>query len=98
MPGYTLSLLASHPLGGLDASVGYYYTEAMRWYAGKYDSTYNRLDARLAKNWKTASGKWQAALVLQSLNGVEDESFSEYLYKHQKYQRRGYVSLKYEFY
>ncbi|KAF0103791.1 MAG: hypothetical protein FD187_2694 [bacterium] len=98
VPGYTLSLLASHPLGGLDASVGYYYTEPMRWYAGKYDSKYNRLDARLAKNWKTASGKWQAALVLQSLNGVEDESFSEYLYKHQKYQRRGYVSLKYEFY
>jgi len=97
VPGYTLSLLASHPLGGLDAKIGYYYTEPMRWYAGRYDSKYNRLDVRLAKNWKTAGGKWQAALTLQSLNDVEDESFSEYLYKHQKYQRRGYVSLKYEF-
>jgi iron complex outermembrane receptor protein len=97
VPRHTFSLLASHPVAGLDASMGYYHVETMRWLGGKFDSHYNRLDLRLAKNWKTADGGIEAALVLQSLNGDEEDSFSEYLYRHQKHGRRGYLSLKYEF-
>jgi iron complex outermembrane receptor protein len=99
VPRQTLSLLAAHPIAGIDASLGYYRIKDMFWIGGLRDdlSQYNRLDLRLAKGWKTRDGHFQAALVLQGLLGEEFESFAEDLYKRQYFERRGYVSLKYEF-
>lgn len=97
-PRHTLALLASHPMGGVDASVGYYRTSRMRWKGSDGEdpaSRYNRLDLRLARAWKASDGKIEAALVLQSLLGGEAESFDNY--PSQTFDRRGYLSLKYEF-
>jgi iron complex outermembrane recepter protein len=98
VPRSTLSVLAAHPIAGVDVSIGYYRTSEMRWLGSDADdpeSKYNRLDLRLAKDWKTADGRVQVALVVQSLLGEEIESFNYYV--GQEFTRRGYVSLKYEF-
>jgi iron complex outermembrane receptor protein len=98
VPRHTLSLLAGHSVAGLDVSVIYYHTDPFYWDAGgDYASKYNRLDLRLAKVWKTASGKIQAALVFQNLLGREFESTDEDFYEQQEFDRRSYLSLKYEF-
>ena len=98
VPRHTLSLLAAHPVAGIDVSLGYYHTGQFYWDAdGEYASKYNRLDLRLAKNWKTINGRIEATLVLQSLLGDEFESFGAYLYTQQYFKRRGYLSLKYTF-
>lgn len=97
VPQRTLSVLAAHPVAGIDVSVGYYRSARMRWIGGKIDSRYDRLDLRLARDWKRADGRIQAALVLQSLNGDEEESLSGFLYRNQRHDRRAYASLKYEF-
>ncbi len=97
VPEHTLSLLAAHPVVGVDVSLGYFRTARMQWIGGKIDSRYDRLDLRLAKDWKTGAGRFQVALALQSLNGDEEESFPNALYKNQRHDRRGYLSLKYEF-
>ena len=46
---------------------------------------------------KTPRSKIETSLTLQSLLGDEYESYAPYLYTQQKFDRRGYVSLKYEF-
>jgi hypothetical protein len=91
-------MLAGHSVAGLDVSLGYYHTGKFHWDAGgDFASKYNRLDLRLARDWKTGDGRIEAALVIQSLLGREFESFPEYLYQQQYFKRRGYLSLKYEF-
>jgi iron complex outermembrane receptor protein len=97
VPEYSIAILASHRIADVDISLGYYRLEDLRWYEGKSDSKYNRLDLRLAKDWKTAEGRIAAALVLQSVNGAEEESFADYLYRHQEHDRRAFISFKYEF-
>ncbi len=98
VPRNTLSMLAGHSVGGIDVSLGYYHTAQFHWDAGgDFPSKYNRLDLRLSRAWKTADGKIQASLVVQSLLGEEFESFPGYLYQQQYFDRRGYLSLKYEF-
>ena len=99
VPRRTLSLLATRVLAGADVSLGYYRIGDMIWIGGDSDrkSKYNRLDLRLARDWKTHSGTISAALVIQSLLGKEFESFADDLYAHQYFSRRGYLSLKYEF-
>lgn len=99
VPRQTLSLLALHPVAGVDVSVGYYRIREMFWIGGDRDkkSRYNRLDLRLAKDWETGDGKIEAALVIQSLLGEEFESFAGFLYDQQYFKRRGYLSLKYAF-
>lgn len=97
VPDYTVSLLANLRIAGADVALGYYRAGKMRWFLGESDSKYNRLDLRLAKDWKTADGRIEAALVIQSLLGEEFESFSGFLYPQQYFKRRGYVSLKYAF-
>lgn len=94
-PRQILSLLAAHPLAGINLSLGYYRISKMRWIGADSDSRYNRLDLRLARDWKTADGKISAAVVIQSLLGKETESFD--FYDRQSFERRGYLSLKYEF-
>jgi len=107
-PRHTLSLLVAHPIAGVNASLGYYRVGAMRWmvwpdalsgmqskYSSPYTSRTNRLDLRLAKDWKTADGRVEAALVMQALLGEEEEAFQ--YYGPQQFNRRGYLSLKYEF-
>jgi iron complex outermembrane recepter protein len=94
-PRHTLSLLAAHPVAGVDVSLGYYHISTMRWLQAESDSQYDRLDLRLAKDWKTADGKLVAALVIQGLLGEHIESFR--FYDQQSFDRRGYLSLKYEF-
>jgi iron complex outermembrane receptor protein len=105
-PRDTLSLLAAHPVAGIDASVGYYRVGTMRWmvwpedasgfqHSSAHASRYNRLDLRLAKDWKTVDGRVEAALVVQALLGKEKEAFQ--YYGPQSFERRGYLSLKYEF-
>jgi len=97
VPPQTLSLLATHPIGGINVSLGYYRIGEMFWIGGDRDklSKYNRLDLRLAKDWKIGGDKIEAALVFQSLIGDEFESFDAY--PQQYFKRRGYLSLKYEF-
>jgi outer membrane receptor protein involved in Fe transport len=98
VPRSTLSLLAAYQIAGIDVSLGYYRTSKMRWLGSDQEnpeSKYNRLDLRLAKNWKTSEGRIETALVLQSLLGEERESFQNYV--GQLFARRGYLSLKYEF-
>jgi iron complex outermembrane receptor protein len=97
VPNYTLSLLVTHRIAGVDVSVGYYRLGEMCWQGATEDSKYNRLDLRLAKDWKTADGRIQAALVFQSLLGEEFEGMTEDPYERQNFERRGYFSLKYEF-
>lgn len=100
VPQSTTSLLAAHPVAGLDASVGYYHVRELRWTGAQQDSKYSRLDLRLARNWKTADGRVQGSLVVQSLFGREFESFDTDVmpgYGEQVFDTRGYVSLKYEF-
>lgn len=99
VPGQTISLLAVHPVAGVDVSLGYYRIKEMFWIGGDRDkkTQYNRLDLRLAKDWKTSDGRIEAALVLQSLLGEEFESFAGFLYGQQYFKRRGYLSLKYAF-
>lgn len=96
VPGQTLSLLASHQLGDIDVSLGFYRIDEMFWIGGLRDrlSKYNRLDLRLAKDWKIGGDKIEVALVFQSLLGNEFESFNAY--EEQYFRRRGYLSLKYE--
>ena len=99
-PHRTLSFLAAHPIGGINFSAGYYRVARMRWIAwltpSESESKYNRLDLRMAKTWKTGTGRIETALVLQSLLGEEKESF-QYPRERQLFDRRGYLSLKYEF-
>jgi len=99
VPQQTLSLLAAHPVAGIDVSVGYYHIGKMRWIGwlapSEYESKYNRLDLRMARDWKTADGRIEAALVIQALLGEENETF--HYYGPQQFKRRGYLSLKYEF-
>lgn len=95
VPRHTLSLLATHRVTGIDVSLGYYHVDKLRWVGGHFDSKQNRFDLRLTKDWKTGDGKIEAALVLQNLLGEEEESFSDYY--QQLFDRRGYLSLKYEF-
>jgi hypothetical protein len=100
VPAFTSALLASHRLAGIDASLGYYHIRDLRWRGAQQDSKYNRLDLRLAKSWKTATGSLQGAFVVQSLLGREFESFDADNmpgYGDQVFDRRAYVSLKYEF-
>lgn len=97
VPLHTLSVLAAHEVAGFDISLGYYHTDHFLWQGGEFDSKYNRLDLRLARDWKTAGGTLQAALVFQSLLGEELEGFIEDIYQQQYFKRRGYLSLKYEF-
>lgn len=100
VPAFTSALLASHPLAGIDVSLGYYHVRDLRWRGAQQDSKYNRLDLRLAKSWKTATGRLQGAFVVQSLLGDEFESFDTDTmpgYGEQVFDRRAYVSLKYEF-
>jgi iron complex outermembrane receptor protein len=105
-PRHILSLLATHPVAGVDASVGYYRMGAMRWivwpdvtsgfqHSSPHVSRVNRLDLRLARDWKTAAGRVEVALVVQALLGDEEEAFQ--YYDPQTFGRRGYLSLKYEF-
>ena len=105
-PRHTLSLLVAHPIAGVNASLGYYRVGAMRWivwpdatsgfqHSSPYVSRTNRLDLRLAKDWKTADGHIVAALVIQALLGEEEEAFQ--YFGQQEFGRRGYLSLKYEF-
>lgn len=94
-PRHILSLLAAHPVAGLDASLGYSRTSTLRWLGAHADSTYNRLDLRLAKDWKTTDGTLTAALVIQGLLGKDTESFR--FYDRQPFERHGYLSLKYTF-
>ncbi len=97
-PRHTTSILAGHSIAGLDASVGYYHTGKFHWDAGgDFASKYNRLDLRIAKNWKTSDGNIETALVIQSLLGREFESFPADAYEQQYFKRRGYLSLKYTF-
>jgi len=95
VPQHTLSFLAAHPVAGINVSLGYYFLDNMRWFEGHFDSKHNRLDLRLSRDWKTSDGKVEAALVIQSLLGQEEESFKNYY--QQLFDRRGYLSLKYEF-
>jgi len=100
VPAFTSALLASHPLAGIDVSLGYYHVRDLRWRGAQQDSKYNRLDLRLAKSWKTATGRLRGAFVVQSLLGDEFESFDTDAmpgYGEQVFDTRGYVSLKYEF-
>jgi iron complex outermembrane receptor protein len=97
VPSRTLSLLATQSFAGIDVSLGYYRMSEMRWFVAGFESKYNRLDLRLAKDWKTRDGKVEAALVIQGLLGEEFESFADDLYQQQYFKRRGYLSLKYEF-
>jgi iron complex outermembrane receptor protein len=97
-PRHTTSMLAGHSIAGFDVSLGYYHTGKFHWDAGgDFASKYNRLDLRLARDWKTGDGRIEAALVIQGLLGREFESFPEDLYEQQYFTRRGYLSLKYEF-
>ena len=96
-PPRILSLLATHPIGGVDVSLGYYRVSKLRWLGADFESQYQRLDLRLAKSWKTPRSKIETSLTLQSLLGDEYESYSPYRYRQQKFDRRGYFSLKYEF-
>jgi len=96
-PQHTLSLLAALPIAGINVSLGYYRIGEMRWIAADSESKYNRLDLRLATNWKTSNSKVEAALTLQSLLGSEFESMTGDIYAQQRFGRRGYLSLKYEF-
>ena len=100
VPAFTSALLASHRIAGIDASLGYYHVRDLRWVGAQQDSKYNRLDLRLAKSWKMATGRLQGAFVVQSLLGDEFESFDTDQmpgYGDQVFDRRAYVSLKYEF-
>lgn len=97
VPPSSLSLLATHPIAGIDVGLGYYRVNEIRWIGTDYYSKYNRVDLRLARNWKTPDGIVQAALVFQRALGEEHESFSEYLYQDQYFKQRAYLSLKYEF-
>lgn len=98
VPPRILSLLVTHPIGGADVSLGYYRVSKFRWLGSNIDSKYQRLDLRLAKKWKTPRGKIETALTLQSLLGEESESFAPYFYRQQQFDRRGYLSVGYEFY
>jgi iron complex outermembrane receptor protein len=97
IPPQTLSLLASHRIGGIDVSLGYYRIGETFWIGGLREklSKYNRLDLRLAKKWKVGGDRIEVALVFQSLLGDEFESFDAYEQQH--FERRGYLSLKHEF-
>lgn len=64
VPRQTLSLLAVHPVAGVDVSVGYYRIKEMFWMGGDEKRKYNRLDLRLAKDWKTGDARIEAALVI----------------------------------
>lgn len=105
-PRHILSLLATHPVAGVDASVGYYRMGTMRWIvwpdamsgfqnSSPHVSRVNRLDLRLAKDWKSAAGRVEAALVVQALLGDEEEAFQ--YFGPQVFGHRGYFSLKYSF-
>lgn len=99
VPPATLSLQAAHRFAGFDASLGYYRIGEMFWMGGPRDrlSKYHRLDLRLAREWKTADGGLELALILQSPLGKELERFSGDLYEDQVFRRQGYLSLKYQF-
>lgn len=99
VPRHVLSVQASQRIGPVDASLGYYLIDKVRWLGSSRDSRYNRLDFRLARAWQTSSGRLTTALGLQGLLGGEQERFTRATgpYSDQRFERRGYLSLKYEF-
>ncbi len=97
VPPRILSLLATHPVGDVDVSLGYYRVSEFRWLGANIENKYQRLDLRLTKKWKTPRSKIETSLTLQSLLGHEYESFAPKLYSQQRFDRRGYLSVGYEF-
>lgn len=74
-PGSVTSLLLAHRFGHeWSASLGYYHVGAMSWVTS-YATTpsYDRLDLRLARDWKIDGKRWEAALVLRGVLGGYDE-------------------------
>jgi iron complex outermembrane recepter protein len=97
IPHYSTSLVAALPFETLRWTAGWYHVDRVQWISGGYDSQYHRVDLGVEKDWPLAGGSLATSLVLQSLVGSEDESFSEYLYKHQRFEHRGYLRLRYDF-
>lgn len=74
-PHLNSGLLAARELGqGLDASLGYYRMSAMLWVGSAEPvPAHDRLDARLAKHWRSDQAHYELALVLQSALGKASE-------------------------
>jgi iron complex outermembrane receptor protein len=70
-PSHTFSLLLSHRFhSSIDASMVYYFTDAMTWYnEGDPVPEYKRLDLRLAKRFKLLHSNAELALLVQNING-----------------------------
>lgn len=74
-PHHTVGLLMGHlfPLG-IEASLGYYYVSKMGWYGdGDLVDPYSRLDLRLAHDFATGGARGKLELILQNLDGADDE-------------------------
>ncbi|MEH6471638.1 MAG: TonB-dependent receptor [Halopseudomonas sp.] len=73
-PTHGFSLLASHSFGhGFEASAGFYRQTSVKWHQGSDLKPYNRLDGRLAKNFKAGDVQGSLEFILQSFNSPYTE-------------------------
>jgi len=70
-PRHTASLLMSHDFGhSWEGSVGYYYLDEMAWiFWGGDRESYDRVDIRIAKNFKFSRSKLKVELIGQNIGG-----------------------------
>lgn len=75
---------------GWEASAALYRMGSMKWVSGgDYTKQYTRVDARLARRWKTHGHEMELSIVGQNLNG---KRYEEYL-NDNLFDRRAYVGL-----
>jgi iron complex outermembrane receptor protein len=87
VPRHTFSVLAMRDFdGGFTGSIGYYYVSGQEWQAdGDFIESYERLDLRLAKRWKTDGNRYELALVAQNLLADYSEYEDENDFVHRVY-------------
>jgi iron complex outermembrane receptor protein len=95
IPSHTLSLLLSHHFASdIEASAGYYYTDAMSWYGeGDAVPSIKRLDLRLAKRFKLDEKDSEISLLIQNVNGENLDFYNRDTYRN-IWTKRVYFQFK----
>jgi iron complex outermembrane receptor protein len=88
-PSHTLSLLANHDFGPVTGSLGYYRVSDMNWIGSPETPAYDRLDMRVARDFRTATLRGEWALVGQSILGEYADFRADRVF-----EPRAYVYLK----
>jgi outer membrane receptor for ferrienterochelin and colicin len=91
VPKHTLGLLAMRGFaGGIKGSLGYYWVSDLKWQGdGNLIKQHDRVDMRLAKQWKSGGNRFEAAVVGQALDGPTFEYEQPFTF-----ERRAFATIR----